>query len=32
MIRVGNCIRFSTSRFRPNLFLLRTRTQERRNQ
>nr|DAE57641.1 MAG TPA: hypothetical protein [Caudoviricetes sp.] len=25
MVRVGNCIRFSTSRFRPNLFLLRTR-------
>ena len=27
MIRVGNCIRFSTSRFRSNLFLLRTYSQ-----
>ena len=32
MVRVGNCVRFSTSRFHPNLFLLRTRTQERRSQ
>ena len=32
MVRVGNCVRFSTSRFCPNLFLLRTRTQERRSQ